>query len=643
MMGRFPARRVGGLLIAGLLAAAGPIPAQEERPPSVNFSFDQVDIRLLVKLVGEMTGKRFVVDKAVTGKVTVITPTQIPLEEVYPLFLSILESSGYSVLRSGDLYQVVALPEAIIVQAPIAAAGRPAEAEGLITKVIRLTHISALELRKVLEPMVRGGKAGALAAFASTNHLIITDTAENIRRLEQVIAELDQPGAARVVEVIPLRYAAAEDIARDLNQALREGESAGSALSRQMRQVTEGGGSLPAGVVVVPTPHANSLVVVGTVVELSEMKRVITLLDTEPARGSGRLNAIFLRYLSAEEAAKSLNGLLAKMVEKDQRQRIAIEPSMANNALLISASPKDFELVRDLVDQLDQVPQQVLVEVLVAEVATGKSLDLGVELSTIDLPKDNRTTPLGRTRLDNVNFIDNVLSNVVPQGFTFALSRGTFVDQQGRILPRVPILIRALAENRDIRVLANVPLWAQNNTEASVSVVDNIPILRSTIEGGSGTARDVIQNIDRVDVGVKLKLTPHINPQREVQLQLNPAIEAIVDAGSSGTAFTPTIAKREVSNTVTVPDKATVVISGLIREDTIKEVRKVPLLGDIPVLGVLFRSKSDRKQRTNLLICVTPHIVTSMDEANAMKKELEERSGLVLPPERLSVRPKKGE
>ena len=367
---------------------------------------------------------------------------------------------------------------------------------------------------------------------------------------------------------------------------------------------------------------------VGTTVQLAEIKRIALMMDVEASSGYGRLNAIFLKYLSAEEAAKSLNALLAKSVVKDQRQRIAIEPSVANNALIVDAAPKDFEYVRSLVEQLDQVPQQVLVEILIVEVNLGKSLDLGVEWSTIDIPKNGKTTALGRSNLGDTDAITELATKgVFPQGLAIGIAKGTYTDSSGNVFPKIPVLIQALAQNRDVKILSNVPLLAQNNTEASVSVVDNIPILKSTVEGGAGTARDMIQNIDRVDVGMKLKFTPHVNPDREVTMQLTPSIEAIIDEGEEG-KYTPTIAKREVSTTVTVPDKATVVISGLIREDRIKTVSKIPLLGDIPLLGILFRSTSDQKQRTNLLIFVTPHIVTDIQEAAEMKETLIHRADL---------------
>ena len=632
------------LFIASILWIAGHshAPAQTGKGSYVNFSFDQVDIRLLVKLVGEMTGKRFVVDNSVAGKVTIVSPPQIPVDEVYPLFLSVLESAGYSVVEQDGVCNVVALPERGIASAPVVGAEDQSRREGVITKVIKVENISATELKKVLEPMVRGGKTGALAAFGPTNHLIVTDTSENIRRIEQIIRELDKPGSARVVEFVKLEHAPAEEVAAQLTAAIRGMETADKSLSRHIQQVAEGAGSAPGDIVVVPAPGANSLVLVGTTVQIAEIKRIAQMMDVEASSGYGRLNAIFLKYLSAEEAAKSLNALLAKSVVKDQRQRIAIEPSVANNALIVDAAPKDFEYVRSLVEQLDQVPQQVLVEILIVEVNLGKSLDLGVEWSTVDIPEKGRTTAIGRSNLGDTDAIAELATKAVfPQGLAIGIAKGTYTDSSGNVLPNIPVLIQALAQNRDVKILSNVPLLAQNNTEASVSVVDNIPILKSTVEGGAGTARDVIQNIDRVDVGMKLKFTPHVNPNQDVTMQLAPSIEAIIDEGEAG-KYTPTIAKREVATTVTVPNKATVVISGLIREDLLKTVSKIPILGDIPLLGILFRSTSDQKQRTNLLIFVTPHIVTDIQEAAQMKDLLIGRTGLDVSPTNLNRKSSSG-
>jgi general secretion pathway protein D len=599
---------------------------------AVNFNFDQVELRLLVRLVGEMTGRRFVLDDTLTGKVTVVTPERIPVAEAYPLLVSILEASGFTVAEQDGTHRVLRLAEGGLTGAPVVTGATDALAAGLMTKVIRVQNISVVELRKVLEPLVRGGKNGAISAFAPGNFLIVTDTAATLRQIEQILAEIDRPGASQDIEVIALQHASADELAKQLATAIRGRDSAGDKVSRHLQQVSDGGGALPVDVVIVPAPQANSLVVVGTPMQVNDIRSIIKRLDVEPVSGYGRLHAVFLKYLSAEEAAKNLNALLAKTADKDQRASIALEHNVANNALIVDASPQDFEHLRTLVEQLDQIPQQVLVEVVIVEVSADHALDLGVQLSSIDQPKDGSTTFIGRSRPGESDVVlDAIQKGVYPQGLAVGVAHGAYTALDGTVLPNIPLVIQALARNRDVKILSNIPLLAQNNTEASVNVVQNIPILRSTIEGGSGTARDTIQNIDRLDVGIKLKLTPHVNPNNEVTLQLNPSIEAIIDEGSAETQFTPTIAKREVSTTITVSNENTVIISGLIREDLVKDVYKVPFLGDLPLIGFLFRSKSERTNRTNLLIFVTPHIVTDRKQADRMKAQLEKRSQIVDP------------
>jgi general secretion pathway protein D len=178
------------------------------------------------------------------------------------------------------------------------------------------------------------------------------------------------------------------------------------------------------------------------------------------------------------------------------------------------------------------------------------------------------------------------------------------------------------------RITSTTDLVAQNNKEANVNIVNQYPVLRSTISAGTGTTRDIIQNIDRMDVGIKLKLTPQIIENSEVRMMLSPSIEAVIDPGPQGTQFAPTIARREVSTTVTVPDGRTIVIAGLTREDKTKVTKKFPLLGSLPLVGWLFTSKSDSKEITNLLIVVTPQIVTDAAAAKRAKDRLEIRTGL---------------
>ncbi len=613
-----------------------PDPAEAEAG-YVNFNFDQVDIRVLARLVGRETGRQFVLDEKVSGKITIVTPPRITTDEIYPLFLSILESSGFGVIQEGTINRVIPLASDASLLAPVMNEKESSPDGGLVTKVIQLHHISAVDLLKSLEPVLGGGKSGRIAAFGPTNHLIITDTGKRLARIEKLIAELDVAGLSRSVEVIPLKYAAAEDVANQINAAAQGFESAGNKLSQHVQQAASGMASMPSELTVVASSQANSLIVVGTPVQIAELKAIIQRIDTESTAGQGPLNAIFLEYLDAENAAKTLNALLEKKVQQNERKRIGIEADIANNALLIDAAPRDCEWIRELVKKLDQIPHQVMVEVLIAEVSMGNGLDLGVEWSTVESPDSNGTTMIGRSRPgDSDTITDFLAKGAFPQGVTLGIAKGTYTDSEGNEVPLVPFLITALAQDEDVKILSNVPLWAQNNKEASVSVVKNVPMLKSTIDKGSGTASDTIQTIERKDVGIILTVTPHVNPNRDITVELHPVIEAITDEGEEG-KYTPTFAKREVSTTVTVPDNTTIAITGLIREDNVTRIRKIPLLGDIPFLGALFRRKSSTVERTNLLIFVTPKIVTDMKDALEAKKAWEMKSDVVSAATNVSV------
>lgn len=628
-------RYVALLALAVVLAASSTLRAGDTL---INFSFDQVEVRSFVKLVGDITGKKFVIADDVAGKITVVSP-QVSREEVYPLFVSILESAGCSVVEEGDIIRVVSLPPRDAQIAAVVGAEEELPKSGVSTKVIRLRNVSAAQMKKVLEPHIRGGKLGAIAAVDETDHLVITDTVENIKRVEKIIAEIDAPGAARITEIVPLKFASAEDLADQLNAAVAETVGRAERLKNRLPSVPGIVDGQRRTAVLVPAPHANSLIVVGSDSQVEEIKKIISRMDVDVPSGRGRLNALFLKYLSAEEAAKSINALLGRTpatkggAAQPSSRDIAIEAMAENNALLVDAMPGDFEVVKKLIEQLDTVPQQVHISVLIAELKTSEGLNLGVEMAALDMPGRVGSTVVqgGSTLADGTeNLMNAIQSGIFPNGLTVGVAYGSRVDSEGKMVSSFPayINIDAVKKSGKFKILAEPSLTQQNNIEASMNIVEEIPILKSTITGGTGTGRDIIQNIDRVDVGIKLKLTPHIIPGGEVRMQLNPSIEAIVDPGPSGTAFAPTIAKREVSTTVTVPDGRMIVIAGMTRTDVVNTDKRVPILGSIPIIGRLFRHTSESEQRNDLLIFVTPRIVTDIDSAEAVMQEWQKKTGL---------------
>lgn len=605
----------------------------------IDFSFEQVEVAAFARLVGEITGRRFVVAPDVKGRVTIVSP-RVARRDVFALFASVLESAGCGLVADGDLFRVVALPARPGPVTPVVGAGDVAPAAGLVTKIFRLENITAEGVRKVVESRVPGGKGGGVTVVEETNHLIVTDTVESLRLIERLIGELDRPGLARVTEIVPLKHAGAEDLATQLNLTLADRQSAAEQLRRRLPAQA---GATPAteraAALVIPAAHANSLILVGASNQVAALRQLIARMDVDATAGRGRLNAIMLRHIAAEDAAKSLDALLAKTRAIAGREGaatardIAIEASVPNNALLVYAAPNEFDVVRRLVEQLDVPREQVHIAVTIVEISGGEDFNLGVEMAALDLPGAVGSTVVQGGSLFNTGtdgLLNQIQSGVFPRGLSVGVAHGTRVDADGKIVAGYPAIINVDAQRKQTRVklVSETALEAQNNMEATVAIVNQIPVLKSTIEGGSGTARDVIQNIERLDVGIKLKLTPHVIPGGEIQMQLNPSIEAVIDPGPTATAYTPTIARREVSTTVTVPDGETIVIAGLTRQDKTRIVKRVPLLGSLPLIGFLFRSTSDSDQKTNLLIFVTPRIVADRAAAAALTREWRGKTGI---------------
>lgn len=626
------------LLLSLLFSSAGAFAGDTQ----INFSFDQVDVRSFVRLVGDITGKKFVLADDVKGRITVVSP-QVGREEVYPLFVSILESAGCSVVEEGEVIRVVSLPVRDTQMSKVVGPGEKTPDSGLATKVIHLENVTAAQLKKVLEPHVRGGKQGAIAAIDETNHLLVTDTADSIKRIEKIIAEIDAPGVSRITEIVALNYASANDLSDQLNAAVAETATRAESLRKRLPSVPGVTDTDRRSALVVPAPHVNSLMLVGSSSQVEELKRMVEKMDVDVPSGRGRMNALFLKYLSAEDAAKSLNALLGRGPSasggpvnprsSDDGRNIAIEAMSENNALLVDAMPGDYEVVRKLVDQLDTVPQQVHISVLIAEHSKHDGLNLGVDLAALDMPDVPGATVLqgGSTLSESADSLMNTIQNgIFPKGLTVGVAYGSRVDNEGKLVSSYPAFINidAVKKSGKFKILSESSLTQQNNIEASMNVVNEIPILKSTISGGTGSARDVIENIERVDVGIKLKLTPHIIPGGVVRMKLNPSIEAVVDPGPAGTTFAPTIAKREVSTTVTVPDGKMIVIAGLTREDKTVSEKRIPLLGAIPILGRLFRHSSETTEQSDLLIFVTPRIVTDMESAQNVLREWQDKTGL---------------
>ncbi len=601
------------------------------------FNFEQVDIRLFTQVVGGFIGRRFVVAEDVAGKITVVSP-KVSRESAYPLFVGVLESSGFTVQREGEIDRIVRLPERKAGMGAIVADGDEKPLYGLVTRIMHLEHVNASEMRKMLEAQLQ--RKDAVSALDETNHLIFTDTAESVGRIEELVRILDKPGMARVMEVVALEHADAVSLARQIGAAYAQSQSRAEQLLTRIPG-TDGAAQAASAMsapTIVPAEHANRLIVTGTARQVEQIRELIRQMDISAPTGRSALNVILLSYLKADDVAKNLTTLLEKSAVQTaasaNKRHLSIEAVPANNALLVDAAPEDFLEVKRLVESIDVMPRQVHISVLIAEVASGNAETLGVALTALNAPDsvgNNAFAGASRINADSASgggVLGEIAQGVFGEGLTFGIAHGSHRDADGNIVADYPAIFNLdmIRRNSKVKILSDTSLGAQNNHPAEVAIVDNIGILESTVSG-SGADRDFIQNIKRQDVGVKVNMTPYIIPGGLVKVELEPSIEAVTDSGGAD-QYVPTISKRMVKTTMTVPDGQTIVIAGLTRNDESEVKKKVPLLGDIPLLGWLFRWNTKTATKTNILIFVTPRVMADAADAAAVRQTLEAQTGL---------------
>lgn len=627
---------------AAFLVSAAPARAEEAGGDFLSFAFDRADIRAFTQVVGGFTGRKIVVSDGVEGDVTVVSP-RVSRDEAWELYCSVIESCGFTIVPEDGFDRVVRLPDRSSPgMGSIVGEGAELPAHGLVTAVLHVEHVPAAEMRELLEGLV--SRKESVAVLPDTNHLVISDTAETVRRARSLVETLDRPGMARSTEVIPLSHADASQVARQISAAFAESQSRAQQLLQRIPSSIPGAPSgAPASMrppTVVPVEHANSIMVSGTQAQVQAVRELLEKMDVPAAPGRSGLRMIALDYLKATEVAKNITTLLEKFAagnpDPTLARRIAVEAVEKANALLVNAQPADFDEVRELVRSLDVAPKQVHISVLIAEVSEGDEDTLGVQITGLRTPDRVGGIGVGASSrfadeaAAGSGLLGTVAAGLYPEGLTFGIAHGSRKDAEGNLVYDYPAVfnVDAIKQNSKVKILANPTLGAQNNTEAEVSIVNNIPLTESTITG-TGDDRDVINNITRQDVGVKLSLTPHIVPGGLVQIELAPSIEAVLDTGpSEGGSYAPTISKRSVRTTMTVPDGETIVIAGLSRADKTEVKRKIPLLGDIPLLGWLFRWSSEQEERTNILIFVTPHVIDGAEDAAAVRAALEDSTGL---------------
>ncbi len=585
------------LLLALVLTFTGQLAWAEDETWKVNLK--NADIREFVTQVSSITGKSFVIDPRVKGNVTVISNTSMDKGAVYELFLSVLRVHGFAAVPAGQVTKIVQ-------QVLAKQSSNPKDfltsrnSEELITSVIPVRNSPSAELVKILRPLIP--QYGHVAGIDQPNALIISDHAENIARLTEIVQRVDVADN-QTVQIVDLKEAWVEDMVQ-LLESLAPDQIGGNAKG-------------PNRVTVVASERTNSLVIKGEETTVSRVQLLIKQLDI-PANRSGSTQVIRLAHADAEELSEILKNIISDSDQEEKSNNIAvsIQPDKALNALVIRADPSTMLELKDIIQSLDVRRLQVLVEAAIVEVTADFTRQLGTELFVADPSSGN--VPLSLTAPSGT--LAQVLQNIALDSEA-AVDLGTSpLAAAGRINEdgiSFGLIVRALASNSDVNLLSTPSITTMQNEEAKIVVGQNVPFRTGSTVTGSEGASNPFTTIQREDVGLTLEVTPHIQDGSLIRLEIHQEVSEVDPAslnviGSDGSADLITN-KRTIDTTILVDDQEVIIIGGLIRDKETVSDSKVPILGDIPGLGFFFKSKQTSIEKQNLLVFLRPTVLESRE------------------------------
>ena len=598
-----------GLLVCGLLLAS--LPAAHAQDETITLNFKEAELESVINAVARVTGKTFVVDPAVRGNVTIVSSQPLRPEEVYAVFLSILQVHDFAAIESGNVIKIVPMAKAGQDLVITTDGERPVDLpeDRIITRIYRLQNLQADKLVPILRPLlnVRAGQMSALAVKEG-NALIITERAGNVERLLQIVRRLDQVSVSGM-EMLRLEHADAREVVAVIT-GLEVGS--GRLSADQLRLAADS--------------RTNSILMQGDEHHLLRVKAMILHLDT-PLIREGDTKVVFLRYANAKDLVPILSGMDLPEAPRaegapaqsrrtaQQREDVNIQADEGTNALIMTGPPAALTALQGVVRQLDIRRVQLMIEAVIAEVSTSKGADLGIQW----FAADDRHTGIvaatnfpgsGRVGLSGLAAGDDaaVRSLAGMSGFSLGIFSGT-VDIFGNEFFSLGALVNALATDADTNILSTPSLVTMDNHEAEIVVGQNVPFLTGSFtQATTGVGGSPFQTIERRDVGIKLRVKPQINEGDVIRLDIAQEVSS-VEPGSMEFASGLITNTRNITTSVLVEDGKVLVLGGLISDDVQETVSKVPLLGDLPVLGALFRHTSTRRAKRNLMVFLRPVIL----------------------------------
>lgn len=636
-----------------------------------NFDYPDVDIRDLVDVMSELTGKNFIVDPTVKSKrITIIARSPITVAQAYKAFLSALAVNQITVVKSGAFLKILNAKDALKDNIELYSGAYYPTGDQLITKIIKLKYISAVELEKSLRSLY--SRDGDLKTYEPTNSLIISDYGSNVDRIVKIANQLDVPGFEEKMEVIPILYAAAKDIADLINDVITKGEGGqnnrfGAVPRFRRTDGSEGGAAKESLSFVTADTRTNSLIVLGNQTGINKARGLVKQLDFKvSADAQGGVYVYYVKHGNAEEIQKTLSGLAdeSKKANQDTSKTgtssnvntmalpetakpksvgaafgddVVIRSDKNTNSLIITASKSDYEKILNILGKIDIARDQVFVETVIMEIDINKAREVGLSLFNL-VPGPLKQDGITKDIIARQGFIGssgaleqliNPLNN--PEGggiFSFGAGKKFITSVPGvggaggaqQSITSLLGLLKLIEQNSIGHVLSTPKITAMDNEKSVIEVGDEI-----YVQGGSTMSNGITQNtLVNKNVTIKLEITPSINPGTEkIRLKL---LQDIKQLSGAKINEQPVISTKNIDTNIVVNNGDTAVLGGLINDRETVTTRKVPLLGDIPILGWLFRSRSVDKQKRNLVVFLTPKIIRNTETMNKITQgEIDKR------------------
>lgn len=643
--------KVNGEIVSAPIMTPIPDPVvhlkKADKSTKINLDYSDVELGDIIKYISDITNTNFIVPANLRGKkITIISPRKVTPSEALSAFFTVLTMNNYSVLRSGKYYKIVPIRDANKPNFIYFQNQRVPNVDYLVTKIYNLKYAKLRDVENLINKMK--SRDGNVSSYEPTSMLIYTDSGRRINNIFKIIKQIDVPvDTMNKVWLVPVYYADAKDLSRKIeeifdlkrnrNRNTRKVRPIKSRRSKKTKssKLNSSEDSVLNIDKVLYDERTNQLIIKSDKASKIKLMNLIRKLDI-PLEDDSTIHVYYLKNAKADEIASTINSLSSGHSRSSSKRRktrtpvgslggvmfqgeVKVTADKPTNTLVVVASAKDYNSLRKVIELLDLKRKQVYVEAVIMEISVDRNRDIGLSGNGgYQTSVKGENVPV----FAGTNFGDLSSMAVNPAaltGFAFGALTTTPISITDNIsIPSFGVILKALETNNDVNVLSSPQVLTMDNEEAEFVVGENVPFPSGISNGfssgsSSSAAYMPVVSIQRQDVAIKLKITPQISGDNQVKLEVN---QEITEVKSIDPIKGPTTSKRQVKTTVVVPDQQTVVIGGLIKDNTTVTENKVPLLGDIPVLGFFFKYKTSRISKSNLLVFLTPYIIRDSADMN---------------------------